>query len=241
MPLRHLPWGRPAQRAMWCISPAGRRCGRQRKPGCAASACMSNRCCRIFCWTRLYAERPGVEGMKHVMSPPLRDERNLPAAVGRAQSGPDRHRGHGSLPVRHGAEASRRGRLHADSQRDSRHRRPRESACTPMASSAANRSAPIRGRAQHSSREALRTVSAQGNHRRRVGRRSGRLRHASIAAHLRGRRSTSTMITADSKGFAIEGRPVGGHGARQGAGAGRRVCGRAAAAAACCAASRNHF
>jgi dihydropyrimidinase len=31
-----------------------------------------------FLLDKTYAERPGVEGMKHVMSPPLRDERNLP-------------------------------------------------------------------------------------------------------------------------------------------------------------------
>src|SRR3954462_6281551 len=29
-----------------------------------------------FMLDKLYAERPGVEGMKHVMSPPLRDRRN---------------------------------------------------------------------------------------------------------------------------------------------------------------------
>jgi len=31
-----------------------------------------------FLLDKTYAERPGVEGMKHVMSPPLRDKRNLP-------------------------------------------------------------------------------------------------------------------------------------------------------------------
>lgn len=31
-----------------------------------------------FLLDKSYAERPGVEGMKHVMSPPLRDKRNLP-------------------------------------------------------------------------------------------------------------------------------------------------------------------
>ena len=31
-----------------------------------------------FLLDKTYAERPGVEGMKHVMSPPLRDARNLP-------------------------------------------------------------------------------------------------------------------------------------------------------------------
>jgi dihydropyrimidinase len=31
-----------------------------------------------FLLDKTYAERPGVEGMKHVMSPPLRDQRNLP-------------------------------------------------------------------------------------------------------------------------------------------------------------------
>ena len=29
-----------------------------------------------FLLDKTYAERPGVEGMKHVMSPPLRDKRN---------------------------------------------------------------------------------------------------------------------------------------------------------------------
>jgi dihydropyrimidinase len=72
-----------------------------------------------------YAEREGVEGMKHVMSPPLRDKRNQAGAVGRACRRADRHRGHRSLPVRYGAEAARAS-IHADSQRHSGHRRSRE-------------------------------------------------------------------------------------------------------------------
>ncbi len=34
-----------------------------------------------FLLDKTYAERPGVEGMKHVMSPPLRDKRNQQRAV----------------------------------------------------------------------------------------------------------------------------------------------------------------
>jgi dihydropyrimidinase len=40
-----------------------------------------------FLLDRSYAERSGVEGMKHVMSPPLRDKRNLPALWSALQAG----------------------------------------------------------------------------------------------------------------------------------------------------------
>ncbi len=40
-----------------------------------------------FLLDKSYAERPGVEGMKHVMSPPLRDRRNQAALWGALQAG----------------------------------------------------------------------------------------------------------------------------------------------------------
>jgi dihydropyrimidinase len=40
-----------------------------------------------FLLDKTYAERPGVEGMKHVMSPPLRDKRNLPVLWSALQAG----------------------------------------------------------------------------------------------------------------------------------------------------------
>jgi dihydropyrimidinase len=40
-----------------------------------------------FLLDKTYAERPGVEGMKHVMSPPLRDKRNLPVLWDALQAG----------------------------------------------------------------------------------------------------------------------------------------------------------
>jgi dihydropyrimidinase len=40
-----------------------------------------------FLLDRSYAERPGVEGMTHVMSPPLRDKRNLPILWSALQAG----------------------------------------------------------------------------------------------------------------------------------------------------------
>jgi dihydropyrimidinase len=40
-----------------------------------------------FLLDKSYAERPGVEGMKHVMSPPLRDKRNLPILWSALQAG----------------------------------------------------------------------------------------------------------------------------------------------------------
>jgi dihydropyrimidinase len=40
-----------------------------------------------FLLDKTYAERPGVEGMKHVMSPPLRDRRNLPILWGALEAG----------------------------------------------------------------------------------------------------------------------------------------------------------
>jgi dihydropyrimidinase len=40
-----------------------------------------------FLLDKSYAERDGVEGMKHVMSPPLRDKRNLPALWSALQTG----------------------------------------------------------------------------------------------------------------------------------------------------------
>ena len=40
-----------------------------------------------FLLDKTYAERPGVEGMKHVMSPPLRDRRNLPVLMNALKSG----------------------------------------------------------------------------------------------------------------------------------------------------------
>jgi dihydropyrimidinase len=40
-----------------------------------------------FLLDKSYAERHGVEGMKHVMSPPLRDKRNLPALWSALQAG----------------------------------------------------------------------------------------------------------------------------------------------------------
>jgi dihydropyrimidinase len=54
-------------------------------PALAAAAAARSRGVRIaiesvlphFVLDKTYAERPGVEGMKHVMSPPLRDKRNL--------------------------------------------------------------------------------------------------------------------------------------------------------------------
>jgi dihydropyrimidinase len=40
-----------------------------------------------FLLDKTYAERAGVEGMKHVMSPPLRDKRNLPVLWGALKAG----------------------------------------------------------------------------------------------------------------------------------------------------------
>jgi dihydropyrimidinase len=40
-----------------------------------------------FLLDKTYAERAGIEGMKHVMSPPLREKRNLPALWGALQTG----------------------------------------------------------------------------------------------------------------------------------------------------------
>jgi dihydropyrimidinase len=40
-----------------------------------------------FLLDKSFAERPGVEGMKHVMSPPLRDPRNLPVLWGGLKAG----------------------------------------------------------------------------------------------------------------------------------------------------------
>ena len=40
-----------------------------------------------FLLDKTYTERPGVEGMKHVMSPPLRDPRNLPVLMSALKSG----------------------------------------------------------------------------------------------------------------------------------------------------------
>jgi dihydropyrimidinase len=40
-----------------------------------------------FLLDKTYTERPGVEGMKHVMSPPLRDKRNLPILWSALQAG----------------------------------------------------------------------------------------------------------------------------------------------------------
>jgi dihydropyrimidinase len=40
-----------------------------------------------FLLDKTYAERPGVEGMKHVMSPPLRDKRNLPVLWSALEAG----------------------------------------------------------------------------------------------------------------------------------------------------------
>jgi dihydropyrimidinase len=40
-----------------------------------------------FLLDKTYAERPGVEGMKHVMSPPLRNRRNLPILWGALEAG----------------------------------------------------------------------------------------------------------------------------------------------------------
>jgi len=40
-----------------------------------------------FLLDKSYAERAGVEGMKHIMSPPLRDKRNLPILWGALQAG----------------------------------------------------------------------------------------------------------------------------------------------------------
>jgi dihydropyrimidinase len=40
-----------------------------------------------FLLDKTYAERPGIEGMKHVMSPPLRDKRNLPILWSALQAG----------------------------------------------------------------------------------------------------------------------------------------------------------
>jgi dihydropyrimidinase len=40
-----------------------------------------------FLLDKTYAEREGIEGMKHIMSPPLRDKRNLPVLWGALQAG----------------------------------------------------------------------------------------------------------------------------------------------------------
>jgi dihydropyrimidinase len=40
-----------------------------------------------FLLDKSYAERAGVEGMKHIMSPPLRDKRNLPILWGALKTG----------------------------------------------------------------------------------------------------------------------------------------------------------
>ena len=40
-----------------------------------------------FLLDKTFAERAGVEGMKHVMSPPLRDKRNLPILLGALEAG----------------------------------------------------------------------------------------------------------------------------------------------------------
>ena len=74
---RHVPREPPARPAMSSISPAKRALEAAlaaKVPRRAASG--SNRCLPHLLLDKTYAERPGVEGMKHVMSPPLRDRRN---------------------------------------------------------------------------------------------------------------------------------------------------------------------
>ena len=80
-----------------------------------------------FLLDKTYAEREGAEGLKHVMSPPLREKRNQAVLWNALAAGDDRYGGHGSLPVRCGAEADGQGCVHADSEWDSGDRGARES------------------------------------------------------------------------------------------------------------------
>ena len=192
-------WSRPAQRATWCISPVRRRCARPSKPSCAASSCTSNRCCRTFCSTRAYAERAGVEGMKHVMSPPLRDKRNLPVLWGALKAGLIDTVGTDHCPFDTAQKLLGAKAFHADSQRHSRHRRSREPDVHLRREARRARSSPLCRCAEHAAGQALRPLSAQGNHRRRIGRRPGRLRHGLSRHDLRRHAALPTTTTTDSR------------------------------------------
>ncbi len=74
-----------------------------------------------FLLDKTYAERPGVEGMKFVMSPPLRERRNQRSFWDALAVRLDRYRRHRPLPVRHGTKALGQRCVHPDSQRHSRH------------------------------------------------------------------------------------------------------------------------
>ena len=72
----------PAPPGTWFIFPASARCTRPLAPKTRGVRLWSNPSCRICLLDKTYAERPGVEGMKHVMSPPLRDRAQSEGSCG---------------------------------------------------------------------------------------------------------------------------------------------------------------
>ena len=86
----------------------------------------SNRCFPHFLLDKTYAERAGVEGMKHVMSPPLRDKRNQPVLWSALDAGLIDTVGTDHCPFDTEQKLLGAKAFHADSQRHSRHRGSRE-------------------------------------------------------------------------------------------------------------------
>ena len=81
-------WRTPGRRDMSCICPRSAALDARDVPrNRAACGIWVESVLPHFLLDKTYAERPGVEGMKHVMSPPLRDQRNQKIALGRAGNG----------------------------------------------------------------------------------------------------------------------------------------------------------
>ena len=110
-----------------------------------------------------YAERPGLEGMKHVMSPPLRDRRNQQVLWSALANGDIDTVGTDHCPFDMRAEIAGQGRVHADSEWNSRDRRSRKFAVHVWSEARATGSAPVCGSCQHQSGEIVRVVPAQGH------------------------------------------------------------------------------
>ena len=118
-------------------------------------------------------ERPGFEGAKYVMSPPLREKWNQDALwKGLAEERPPGGL-HRPLPVLHergGPEAPGQGRLLEDPERRAGHRDPAHAALGRRRAHGPHRRAPLRGARVHEPREDVRPLAEEGHGRGRLRR-----------------------------------------------------------------------
>ncbi|MGC3971325.1 MAG: amidohydrolase family protein [Pirellulales bacterium] len=134
-----------------------------------------------------YAELPGFEGAKYVMSPPLREAASR-RHLGRNSLGPREHRGDRSRAVRfprpkgNGAR-----RFHEDSQRHPQRRASRAFAVHARRGPGPIGPEPLCGCGEYESRRNFWALSAQGNDRRRQRRRSRGVRSCVSRQHHGGR------------------------------------------------------